>query len=207
MAKKVKTVELGACFGRWTVIDHPTKRPHVGIECIAQCDCGNVRLIPQHSLTSSNSRSCGCLKLEMLTTHGHTKGDKQSPEFSVWRSMIKRCTVPTTVQFHRYGGRGISICERWMLFKNFLADMGPRVAGTSIDRINNDGNYEPANCRWATFEEQVNNTVTNRFIEHDGLRLSIAQWARRLGVKESMIRGRLERGWSEVDALEKPRCR
>jgi hypothetical protein len=93
-----------------------------------------------------------------MTTHGHTTG-KFSPTYHSWASMIQRCTNPNRSFYHRYGGRGITVCKRWMTFINFLADMGERPDGTSLDRINNDGNYTPRNCRWATLAEQQRHRV------------------------------------------------
>jgi AraC-like DNA-binding protein len=105
--------------------------------------------------------------------------------------MIDRCTEPNSEKYPIYGGRGITICERWMKFENFLADMGEKVRGMSIERINNNGNYEPENCKWATPKEQANNTRRNRRIAHNGENLTLAEWSQRLGVTPSTLHERI----------------
>ena len=115
--------------------------------------------------------------------------------------MLARCLNPSTPGYERYGGRGIAVCERWReSFQNFLADMGPRPLGTTLDRINNDGNYEPGNCRWATSEQQAGNTSKTRWV--DGMSLAAA--ARKHGIQEDVLRLRLKRGWDEHRALATP---
>lgn len=120
--------------------------------------------------------------------------------------MIERCDRPANKRFHRYGGRGITVCERWReSFENFLADMGRRPPGTTIDRIDNDGNYEPGNCRWATRREQRLNSSQNHFLSFRGETLPLCVWAERLGLPTYVIRARLNRlGWSVEDALTQP---
>lgn len=131
-------------------------------------------------------------------THGATK----SPEHMAWCAMRSRCRDSDSQSYDNYGGRGIAVCERWLKFENFLADMGPRPTPKhSIDRINNDGNYEPANCRWATKYQQDNNRRTNRMLEYAGLCLTISEWSRRVNISWSAIDTRLERGWSVEEAL------
>ena len=116
--------------------------------------------------------------------------------------MAKRCNNPKDKRYKNYGGRGIKVCDRWHKFENFYADMGDKPMGMSIDRINNNGNYAPENCRWATPFEQANNTVKNRKIIFKGKTLTVAQWSRELGIKRTTLSGRLNNyGWSTEKAL------
>jgi hypothetical protein len=116
--------------------------------------------------------------------------------------MISRCTNPEATGYHRYGGRGIDVCDRWMKsFWNFLEDMGKRPPKHSLDRINNDLGYSKENCRWSTQEDQCNNTERNVFLEHDGTKATVSQWAKILGIKANTITCRLLRGWDAKSAL------
>ncbi len=126
--------------------------------------------------------------------HGNCCNRKPSPEYVVWAGMIQRCTDPACKSYPRYGGRGITVCARWRhSFENFLADMGPRPGPAySIDRIENDGNYEPGNCRWATEEEQRRNTRRNRFIEFNGVQKTMTEWERSLGMRRGTLQARLD---------------
>lgn len=128
----------------------------------------------------------------------------ETPTYDSWAHMKGRCLNPNDDRFSSYGGRGITVCERWMLFENFLADMGERPEGLSIDRIDNDGNYEPSNCRWATASQQMNNRRTNHFLEHGGQRKTVTEWSRNLGVSHEVIRTRIRRGWDVDAALTRP---
>lgn len=126
-------------------------------------------------------------------------------EYWTWNTMRQRCINPNNPKYPIYGGRGISVCERWQKFENFIADMGNRPsADHSLDRIDNDGNYEPSNCRWATRVEQQNNQSNTTRLEFQGETLTIHQWATRLGIKAKTIDGRLRSGWSVEDALSHP---
>lgn len=109
--------------------------------------------------------------------------------------MIQRCTNPKHRDYKRYGGRGISVCERWLTFSNFLADMGEKPKGATIERRDNDGRYEKRNCRWAGGIDQANNKSNNRVLQYDGKRMTLAQWSRELGIPQATLSDRLQRGY------------
>lgn len=126
------------------------------------------------------------------------------PSYFIWKNMMRRCYDPKDCRYHAYGARGIMVCERWHKHANFKADMGVRPDGLTLDRIDVNGNYEPSNCRWATLKEQGRNRRGNRFIEFGGLRLCQADWARKMGVSDGLVHGRLRRGWSIERTLTTP---
>lgn len=133
-------------------------------------------------------------------------GKSNTPEYYSWMCARMRCENPNDKRYARYGGRGIEMCERWRRsFSNFLADMGPKPSPQhTLNRKDNDGNYEPSNCCWATEIEQHSNRADNRLISHNGVKLTIAEWARQTGIKDSAIRYRLGSGWSVEQALTAP---
>jgi hypothetical protein len=154
----------GQVFGRLVVV---RQNAHKGAKTawLCQCSCGKTSVAQSSDLRMGKHRSCGCLQRDVVTDHGETRwGGGRTPEYSVWDAMRQRCTNPNNPVYRHYGGRGITVCERWMhSFRDFLADMGRRpTTKHSIDRIDNDGNYEPGNCRWATQQEQCNNTRRNK---------------------------------------------
>lgn len=142
-------------FGRWTVMYR------VGRQAACRCDCGTHRLVYWCHLKSGKSLSCGCVRSALLavikSTHGLMRPGRHHPLASVWSNMIQRCTNPRRPDFKNYGGRGIAVCERWRSLESFVADMPKRPRGATLDRINNDGNYEPGNVRWATRSVQARN--------------------------------------------------
>ena len=136
--------------------------------------------------------------------HGHTASLKRTPEYYAWQNMRSRCTNSKRKDWPQYGGRGITVCERWMnSFEAFFSDMGPRPSGEhSLDRYpNQDGNYEPSNCRWATKDEQMQNTRATARIAFNGETMGLAAWARRVGINKQSLRDRLDRGWPLEKAL------
>jgi hypothetical protein len=152
----------GQMFGRLTVIERFRSR-NGRVTWLCRCACGKLHEAVSHALTSGHTKSCGCWKQERNTStppsHGHaSRKAGLSPTYQSWRGMWTRCTNPNVKSYKDYGGRGITICARWAEFENFLADMGERPDGRTLDRIEVNGNYEPNNCRWATRKEQVMNT-------------------------------------------------
>lgn len=169
-----------------------------------QCECGNTHNASVSNLRHGSVKSCGCQQNPSRPIHGMSN----SKEFASWRSMQFRCFNKTCREYARYGGRGITVCERWLGksgFTNFFSDMGWRPNGTSLDRYpNNNGNYEPGNCRWATPSEQAMNRGTNRFISYNGRTMTVAEWSRELGIGKTTLHYRLTNGWSVENAMTTP---
>ena len=123
---------------------------------VCKCECGKITLVSRSHLLGGGVKSCGCKKYKIK--HGHCVGKKyRSKTYRSWEAMIRRCTKKSDIKFKHYGGRGIKVRDRWLKFEHFLEDMGERPEGLTLDRINNDGNYELENCRWATYKEQNKN--------------------------------------------------
>lgn len=158
----------GQRFGSLVALRPTDQRTHGRVVWECLCDCGATALVAGDTLRDGRTRSCGCLRRSTgakatAYKHGGAAGDALSPEYKVWRGIKRRCFMPNDPAYPRYGGRGIRLCDRWMDFNAFLSDMGPRPSPDhSIDRIDNDGNYEPGNCRWATRAEQSQNRRNTR---------------------------------------------
>lgn len=175
------------------------------IQWVCRCDCGNETTAETRHLRNGKVKSCGCYARSRVgPDHPKFKhGGRRTPEHLAWMAARNRCQAqPGECGFERYAGRGISMGQRWRdSFENFLADMGPRPPGMSLDRIDNDGNYEPGNCRWATRAVQGRNKSTNRIIEIDGVNLTLVEWSTISGTKRQVISGRIARGWPTKEAV------
>ena len=176
------------------------------------CSCGAKDVVVQTSdLMSGRTRSCGCFNDEERSKrafiHGHSKSNdgNYTPTYVSWTQMRRRCFDPKKHSFKNYGGRGITICDSWSQFENFLADMGERPPNMTLDRIDNDGNYEKTNCRWATRKEQGRNTRVNRNLTYNGRTQPAVVWAEEYGINFSTFRHRINKGkWSVKKALTTP---
>lgn len=205
--KKTWMTDLtGRRFGQLTVIRFMERRKSRYLwEC--RCDCGNVTIVSGDKLrdTRRPTRSCGCLTVESTrlrsTTHGHLVGRRMSPEYQTWRGMIERCTNPKAKHWSSYGGRGITVCLEWRDFQTFLADMGERPSKAhTIDRKDNNGNYEPSNCRWATDAEQRANRNNSVRVDVEGRSMTIADASAQTGIPEQTIYSRAKiLNWPATD--------
>lgn len=201
-----KLIEPGTLYGRLTVLG--LARSTAGIlfyDCV--CICGHVRHYRAGHLRSGLARSCGCSrKGNRGSSHGnfrHGKNDSD-PTYVSWSSMRERCLNVKHKSWERYGGKGISVCERWNAFTAFLQDMGERPHGTTLDRKDPCGNYEPSNCQWADVSTQQNSKAVCRRLTFSGKTQASAQWAAELGISDTLMRWRLSNGWSVEEAVTLP---
>lgn len=189
MGKNWSLIDLtGRRFGRLVVIGRAANSPAGAVRWYCQCDCGKTTTTHGDSLRRGASVACGCFKLDQSTRHGMSR----TPTHISWSSMIQRIDDSNHPQWKRWGGRGIKVCERWRLFENFLSDMGEKPEGKSLDRINNEGDYEPGNCRWADVKTQQRNRRDSRLITYNGETHCMTEWAARIGISPTSLWRRLK---------------
>lgn len=200
---RLAPLKAGERYGSWTVLSFAFhKEKHNQSYYLCRCDCGYESTVLANRLRYGLSTRCRCCAPK---THGCSKGGPHLAEFRIWNSMRARCGNPNHTSWKRYGGRGIRVCERWLDFPNFLADMGPRPGPAySLDRVDNDGNYEKSNVVWATKRQQGNNRGDCHFLEFEGESLTIAEWARRKGINPITLAARIYAGWSVERAIMTP---
>jgi hypothetical protein len=201
----VKTIDItGHKYGKLTVI----KRDQIlgkKTYWLCLCACGTTKSVYLGNLRQGITNSCGCLKRESIGNVNKSHGMSESRTYTIWIGMRARCRNKKSIRYKSYGGRGISVCDRWVnSFENFLLDMGEAPDGCQLDRIDNDSGYSQDNCRWVTVQENCMNTRQNRIIEYAGEKLTIGEWNRRMGFKRGTISGRLSLGWQLDRAMTEP---
>lgn len=196
----------GQKFGRLTAIRIIENiKGRVFWECI--CECGKVTCVQSTKLRFGSTKSCGCYAAELASIRRRKHMMSVSSEYRAWQSMRKRCYDKNCEQYKNYGGRGISVCERWReSFQNFFEDVGRKPQkNMSLNRKNNDGNYEPGNCQWDTPKIQARNTRHNRIITFNGQSKPVTEWAEATGIHNRTIRARIDvQRWSVEKALTTP---
>ena len=198
----------GRKFGRLTIISMDSIRTNSGqLRWLCRCDCGTEKVITGDNLKIGHTSSCGCFAKEASRKRMLKHGKEGSSIYRCWLNMRSRCYNKKDISYSRYGGRGITVCPRWdYSFNDFYLDMGDIPADMSIDRIDNDGDYSPDNCKWSTRTEQANNRRRSKLITHDGETLSHAEWSRRLGGCIELVGSRLRKGWTEEEAILTPKA-
>lgn len=196
---------IGQKFSRWTVISQATTAH--GFRWLCRCECGTEKIVRQDQLKRGISKSCGCWKsevakkqiTELSTTHGLSN---QSRTYGIWKDMRKRCNNENHKSYKYYGGRGIKVCPEWDSYETFLTDMGEAPDGLSIDRKNNEGNYEPNNCHWVDRKSQSNNMRSNIMFRYNGEVRTLKQWCDHFGVSYHTVWQRIFKlGWTFHKAL------
>lgn len=194
-------------FGKLLVVKKAyTLNKNVYWECL--CDCGKTTFVYTYNLIGNRIKSCGCLKLDILIQRSTKHNQRHTKLYEVWKSIKQRCFNPNNSSYHNYGGRGINICEEWkndfMSFYNWSMKNGYKE-GLTIDRINNDGNYEPSNCRWTTRLVQCNNTRVNKYVTINNETKSVADWCRHYNISYSLVHQRYKRfNWDIIKAITTP---
>jgi hypothetical protein len=203
------TIESGQKFNRLTALKGVYSKKPNEYKWLFRCGCGNEKIIRKSYVIKGITKSCGCLTKERLKNnppkrkHGQT-GNKV---YYTWQAMKDRCLKASNQMFPNYGGRGIKVCDKWLeSFENFLEDMGePPSPKHSIDRIDNNGNYEPSNCRWATDKEQSRNKTNTKFVDYKGQEKPLLDWCDELNLSYQLMRGRLLTGWTAERAFTTPK--
>lgn len=205
------TEAVGKQFGHLLVL-YSTRAFREQRRLACECSCGKTVSARFDHVVRGKVRSCGCQRGAYVTAdkvrHGHSQRDNRTPEYGTWIKIRERCAKPGTRNFADYGGRGITVCERWLVFENFLADMGERPSDLhSIERKDNSAGYSPNNCVWATRTEQARNRRSNHVLLMGGESMSAAAWAERTGLDSLTILARVRRGWTHDAAISTPLLR
>lgn len=197
-----KPIDLtGKKFGN-LLVSRQAERTSKFVQWVCFCDCGKEVIVRGDHLRSGNTKSCGCTRKKKiaernrkcLVKYKKTHGKSGSRTYAVWASMVSRCTREKDKSYKHYGGRGIALCDDWHVFSNFLRDMGEAPDDHTLERVDNDGNYETSNCKWVTSYHQSRNRRNNRIIEHNGQKKCLTDWALDSGIAPSTLHTRLSKG-------------
>lgn len=183
-------------FGLLTVLSRASNGKNYMARWLCRCECGKESTVRVDKLNSGWTKSCGCMQ---GAKRKHLMSETRT--YRIWRGMKQRCLVPKQTGFENYGGRGITVCERWMEFEQFYADMGDCPDGMTLERKDTQKNYEPGNCCWATWTEQARNRRNNRKIEINGQTKVLSEWCEKLKANYNTVYGRLARGLSPEEAF------
>lgn len=201
----------GQRFGRLIALGPISRDRHKHIVWLCQCDCGNKANVALQSLRSGTTRSCGCLYKQDIGRRSTTHGMSKTKVYKTWLHIKKRCYNPLAHDYQYYGERGISVCSQWHdsfeCFRDYVSEL-PNfgIKGYSLDRIDNNGNYEPGNIRWATRKQQSRNRRITRMLTHKGKTQSVGAWAEEMGIPLYLIKNRIYKyGWSIERALTSPK--
>lgn len=190
---------ISAEFGRLTVVSRAENDRFGRTQWHCVCECGKEKVVALFRMTSGHTKSCGCIKGQANATH-RMRG---TPTHNSWCAMKQRCNYPGSDEYKNYGGRGIRVCERWnSSFENFIADMGERPKGMSIERLDSNKNYEPGNCKWANDHEQARNRRSTIWVTRGGQTKCVKDWCDELGLSVDRVYGRIRRGATPAEALQ-----
>lgn len=195
----------GQKFGKLTAVRFAYVMPSGHAVWEFKCECGKYKRSLIANIKRNLMASCGCASKELKVARLiKSKSLRKDAIWRIYKGVIARCTNPNRHNYKDYGGRGIYVCKRWLdSFDNFVSDLGPRPDGYSLDRIDNDGPYSPENCRWASAKEQQNNRRCTKFIEHEGRKMTLTDWANHANVSIAALRYRIKQGWPLGEALNK----
>ena len=200
-----RKVNPGDVFSRVTIIKEVAQRRGVR-RFLCKCKCGKQWEVSLVNLVEGHTKSCGCLKKERTVERLYIHGKSGEKIYVAWMAMKMRCFNKNNPRYSSYGGRGITVCEEWLNFQNFYdwAIKNGYKPGLSIERVDNDGSYDSANCTWIPRENQTKNTRKTRLIEYNGAKRTLKEWGTLLGVSHKTLSGRLYRGWSDESIISTP---
>ena len=199
-----KNIKAGDVFERLTAVRFFEWKRKNGDRWVFLCVCGVEKVINVRSVMTGDTRSCGCLRDEKIRNVYLSHGMSRTSEHNIWLGITQRCCNPLNKLWEWYGGRGISMCERWRKFENFYADMGPRPVGMSVERVDNEKGYSPENCKWASRHDQTRNKRNNIIVQYEEQSMCLKDFAVKIGIKYHILYYRMAiKGWTLEKAITK----